>query len=332
MNLSTFRNQWMPVCRVKAVSTKPRRYLLLNMPLVIVRLNDKIVAFQDRCPHRGAPLSTGKIINGALQCSYHGWCFNDKGACIAIPGLLKKTNLADKGVLVYPTAIHHGLVFICLDIDENTLPPYDIPALVSKDYRYHFMQFEIQSDILNIIENTLDATHTHFIHAGLLRHDSKRQIISAHLKVDKFSAEVRYEGEQKQSGFISSFFEKSRQSSIGRFQFPLVAELEYYGDGELTAAFTFFMCPNTEAKHQVFAFISYRYHWFSDWLKVLFLLPFVKFALKQDLAILEKQDKNLACFEKTTFKSTELDILRPHIARILNNTSSPYQKTITLQV
>jgi phenylpropionate dioxygenase-like ring-hydroxylating dioxygenase large terminal subunit len=28
--------------------------------------------FEDRCPHRAAPLSQGRLERGALQCNYHG--------------------------------------------------------------------------------------------------------------------------------------------------------------------------------------------------------------------------------------------------------------------
>ena len=42
--------------------------------------------FDDRCPHRLAPLSEGRIDQwGRLQCVYHGWCFNGSGNCKFIP-------------------------------------------------------------------------------------------------------------------------------------------------------------------------------------------------------------------------------------------------------
>ena len=42
--------------------------------------------FDDRCPHRLAPLSDGRTDQwGRLQCAYHGWCFNGSGNCKFIP-------------------------------------------------------------------------------------------------------------------------------------------------------------------------------------------------------------------------------------------------------
>lgn len=332
MNISRLKQQWLPVSCVKKISSNPQRFILLGIPLVIYSLKDKIIALEDRCPHRGAPLSGGSLDGELLQCQYHGWRFNSSGECVAIPGLMSKAKLEDKKVRAYPAKIYLGLVFICLDQDETTLPLYSIPALKQDNYRSHFMQFAIEGEILNIIENTLDATHTHYIHAGLLRHDSKRQSVTATLKVNEASAQVCYEDEQKQSGWLSSLFESNRKSSIGRFHYPLIAELEYYGAEHLNAAFTFFLSPTTFNKHQVFLFISYRHNPFTSWAKKIFLLPFIKLAFRQDKAILKKQDDNIALFPATSFKSTELDLLRPHIERIFENKSSEYEKTIQLKI
>lgn len=332
MNLARLQQQWLPVCTDKEVTQKPQRFLLLGMPLVIYRVNEAIVVLQDKCPHRGAPLSAGQVKDGVLQCPYHGWRFNTHGQCINIPGLVKETTLADKVTPAYSSRVHLGLVFVCMQENETTLPLYDIPALANDNYRAHYMRLAIEGELLNIVENTLDATHTHFIHAKLLRQDSKRQAVSAHLKVTPHSAQVSYAGEAKQTGLVNALFEKSRQSSIGRFQFPLIAELEYYHPKGLTAAFSFFLSPITETTHRVFVFISYPQTGFISWLKKTVLLPFIRMALKQDLAILQKQANNLALFPETRFKSTELDLIRPHVERIFAGEAVDYEKQIKMML
>jgi phenylpropionate dioxygenase-like ring-hydroxylating dioxygenase large terminal subunit len=332
MSIERLKQQWIPISTVKKISSKPQRFMLFDLPLVLYRVKDKIIALQDRCPHRGIPLSAGKLHGEQLQCAYHGWRFNPSGECAAIPGLVGETNLSDKCVPAFPTQIYMGLVFVCLNKNEHTLPLYDIPAQREQQNRVHLMQFDIQGDILNIIENTLDATHTHYVHSGLIRQDSKRQTITAKLSVSELCAEVLYEEEQKQSGLLSSLFENNRKSSIGRFHFPLIAELEYHGKDSLNAAFTFFLSPSHNNEHRAFLLISYRYNWKTSWLKKLLLLPFIKMAVRQDLKILEKQDRNLQTFPDNSFKSTELDILRPHIERILENKAQTYNKMITLKV
>lgn len=332
MNLEALRHQWMPVCIEKKITKRPKRYLLLGEPLVMYRVNNTIVAFQDRCPHRGVPLSAGKLVGDTLQCHYHGWRFNTKGHCVEIPGLVKKAPLTNKCLKSYPIRIHYGLVFICMEPKDTTLPLYEIPALANPAYESHVMEFKIQGDILNVIENTLDATHTHYVHAGLLRRERKRQTIKAELTVTPISAQVLYKEEQKPSGIISSLFEKNREASLGRFHAPLLIELEYFAKDHITAAFTFFICPMTESNHHVFLLISYRKHRFTSWLKKILFYPFIQIAFKQDLRVLRLQDMNKLWFPDSGFKSTELDILRPHIERILLNRSTNYKKVITMRV
>ena len=59
---------------------------MLNERIVIYRKNDGgLVALQDRCCHRFAPLSLGRIENDDLRCMYHGLKFAPTGRCIEIP-------------------------------------------------------------------------------------------------------------------------------------------------------------------------------------------------------------------------------------------------------
>lgn len=333
MNLAYLKKQWLPISAVKEISHRPQRFLLLDSPLLIFRFNKQIFALQDRCPHRGVPLSLGKLHNGILQCAYHGWCFNTAGECIKIPGLTKKINFSNKNLPTYPTQIHLGMVFVCLEKSEETLPLYTTPFLLSKKYRSYLLTFKLNGNILNIIENVLDATHTNFIHGGLLRSYYKRQLVTAALEVNETTAKVTYENEIKQAGWVSTIFENKRKFSIGRFHLPIIAELEYHGYDDLTAAFTFFLSPiNSFNKEQkVFFLVTFRKTWIN-YIKNFFLKVLIALAIKQDKAILKEQEANCAYFPNTSFKSTELDILRPHIKSILDRKASNYQKKINLNL
>lgn len=55
--------------------------------VVLVRTARGWSAFEDRCPHAGAPLSAGLLRDGVIVCAWHGWRFDAAtGACPMFPG------------------------------------------------------------------------------------------------------------------------------------------------------------------------------------------------------------------------------------------------------
>jgi vanillate O-demethylase monooxygenase subunit len=87
--MNYLRNAW----TIAAWSTElePRKLLsrtLLDEPLVLYRdasLQPRALA--DRCPHRFAPLSMGRLCDdgATVQCPYHGLRFDGSGACVHNP-------------------------------------------------------------------------------------------------------------------------------------------------------------------------------------------------------------------------------------------------------
>jgi toluene monooxygenase system ferredoxin subunit len=62
--------------------------------LLVVRLEDRLCVYRDRCPHQGYPLSEGKLEQGVITCRLHEHRFdaasgsgvNPRGACLtALP-------------------------------------------------------------------------------------------------------------------------------------------------------------------------------------------------------------------------------------------------------
>jgi phenylpropionate dioxygenase-like ring-hydroxylating dioxygenase large terminal subunit len=72
-------------------------------------------AFEDRCPHRLAPLSEGRVNpeSGHLECAYHGWTFGPDGGCSGIPQAPDESRLMAQQsrracVQSYPTKVRPG--------------------------------------------------------------------------------------------------------------------------------------------------------------------------------------------------------------------------------
>jgi len=86
---------------------------ILKEPVVLYRKADgNVAALQDRCPHRFAPLSMGKVLNGdRLQCPYHGLEFDPSGACVLNPHGTK--NIPPRArVRSYPVTEKHKAIWI----------------------------------------------------------------------------------------------------------------------------------------------------------------------------------------------------------------------------
>ena len=58
---------------LKALGVRPLGRTICNERMVFFRGPEgKVAAVEDFCPHRGAPLSLGKVCDGKLVCGYHG--------------------------------------------------------------------------------------------------------------------------------------------------------------------------------------------------------------------------------------------------------------------
>lgn len=79
-------NDWHVVARADELSEgQILATRLLEEDIVVWRLNDQVLAWQDLCLHRGTRLSMGKVENNTLVCPYHGWSYNSVGRCVRIP-------------------------------------------------------------------------------------------------------------------------------------------------------------------------------------------------------------------------------------------------------
>ena len=79
---------WQIACRSRDLRRSPRAVTIGDRPLVLFRdAQGDAVALEDRCAHRNAPLSIGRVCKGRLQCRYHGWEYDSEGRAAHIPAL-----------------------------------------------------------------------------------------------------------------------------------------------------------------------------------------------------------------------------------------------------
>jgi len=93
-----------------------QRVMLLGEPVNIGRMKDGTAfALRDICPHRGVPLSAGRVMpEGAVECPYHGWRFRADGQCSLIPSLVGGEAIKAESIRVrsYPVREQDGLIWV----------------------------------------------------------------------------------------------------------------------------------------------------------------------------------------------------------------------------
>ena len=160
-----FRRFWYPVIPRQQLDSGPQPFELLGEPLVIwLDSKGEPAAVRDRCCHRTAKLSLGKVDQDRICCPYHGWEFDRSGACVHVPQLKAGCAIpANYRVDAYHCTERYGYVWVCLDE-----PIMDIPELPeANDPGYRLIQefYEPwQCAGLRVMENELDLAHPTFVH------------------------------------------------------------------------------------------------------------------------------------------------------------------------
>jgi phenylpropionate dioxygenase-like ring-hydroxylating dioxygenase large terminal subunit len=161
------RNQWYVVLNSKQVKKNPIGVTRLGEKMVFWRDdNGKVACAVDRCPHRGAQLSIGKVSNGNLQCPFHGFEFDSSGKCVLIPaeGRISQPPAA-MHLEQYPTYEAHDFIWIWWgDEPEDDLEQPLFFSNLDEDFAYGSAIDPWKTHYSRVIENQLDVAHLPFVH------------------------------------------------------------------------------------------------------------------------------------------------------------------------
>ncbi len=149
--------------------SSPAARTIINEPVVCYRKQDgTLVALEDRCAHRWAPLSLGRVEGDELRCMYHGIKFRPDGLCSEVPG---QDRIAKSlCVRAYPVVERHRLVWIWMG-DPTQADPRLIPDLSLGDRpAMHSYQgsLDYQAHYSLICDNLLDLSHLAYLHERTL--------------------------------------------------------------------------------------------------------------------------------------------------------------------
>ncbi len=166
---------WHPVAYINNLDiTQPNPFTLLGQDLVIWWDPQKSTwtVFEDRCPHRLARFSEGRITEeGLLECPYHGWTFSGSGQCQHIPQQVQgqAAEISSRAcVQSLPTAIRQELLFVYPGNPKNA-PQVTIPIIEPleegpEEWVCLNTFRDMPYDALTLLENVLDPSHLPYTH------------------------------------------------------------------------------------------------------------------------------------------------------------------------
>ena len=174
MRRSFVENTWYAAAwehEVAAADNKLAR-TICEVPLVFYKTTqDQYVALDNRCCHRGAPLSLGRVEGDCIRCMYHGLLYNPEGQVIQIPG--QEHISRNMKVRSYTVAAKGGMLWIWMGDPALADPAdiYDFPPLSDPDHWRGFKQgayLHYQANWMLIVDNLADFSHVAFVHTNTL--------------------------------------------------------------------------------------------------------------------------------------------------------------------
>lgn len=168
------RNAWYVVAWSEEVTQeKPLARDLLGDSLVMFRTPEGApVVMDNRCAHRGFPLSAGRTTERGIQCGYHGFEYDGSGSCVRVPGQWRIPPAGRQKT--YPVVEAHRWIWAWFGDPTmaETTPIPDTHWMDDPEWDRvtHTRLFKCSADLIH--DNLLDLTHESFLHTSTIGDDA----------------------------------------------------------------------------------------------------------------------------------------------------------------
>ncbi len=171
-----FTQSWFPIClseEVGAGAVVGRSFL--DGRVIVVRSEAGLASVMSAyCPHIGADLAVGTVVNDSVQCAFHHWQYDLSGKCV-------RTGAGDPPppaacLFKFPTEERYGLVWAF----NGTQPLFELPSFAVPDDQLVCKTIELMDMDLDpwvIMCNTPDVQHIKTVHGLVFDHPEPDQTI-----------------------------------------------------------------------------------------------------------------------------------------------------------
>ncbi len=299
-------------------SSRPIGRMIYDIPLVLYRLaSGEVTCIPDRCLHRAAKLSEGRMVAGGVACPYHGWVYGAQGRVIEIPSTRCTHSFQ---LSARPCFEQDGYVWVWMgdrppDLSQ-TKPPWRFPRQKGLGWVHYRQSFEFEGDVLALVQNFTDVPHSLYVHRGLFRRPRGIQVPMA-IKVESGHVECDYRQDADKIGFFSRAINPFGASMIHKdhFYMPNITHVEYWF-GQTSAMLITSQCtPVTKGKTVLFTEFLFRIGIMTPLLKPI-LKAYTAAVIKQDVRILAAQRDNIQRCGAAIFTSTTADKMHNEIEKL----------------
>ena len=313
---------WYVAAQSELIGRRPTELTFNSVPLVAFRDSaGKPAVLLDRCPHRNAPLSKGRLRGDRIQCHYHGWEFDRGGICRAVPGLSSQPEHTSRQVPSYACRDQQGWLWMYSEPGlEPPAPPAQIPCADDPSYLTIRQRVSMPGPVHAVAENALDVPHTAFVHAGLFRGPQRRSPIEVIVRSDAKQVEAEYVGEQRPKGLVGRLLAPrgGDVTHFDRFILPCLAQVEYRIGADSHIITTAALTPRGPKLTDLFATVAVRVPLPGLLLRHL-VKPVAMLIVRQDVDVLRQQTEQVELFGAEHFVSTEIDVMGLRIQKMLRD-------------
>lgn len=170
--MAFLKNTWYAAGWSSALGERLVSRTILNLPVLLYRdASGTALAIGNRCPHRFAPLDRGRLVDGTIECGYHGMRFDRTGACVLVPGEERAAH--NMRSPAYPVEERDGIVWIWLGerpADRAAIPDLS-DRLSSPRFAYVTGSMHVKANYELLADNLIDPSHGQFLHGAVLKRD-----------------------------------------------------------------------------------------------------------------------------------------------------------------
>jgi phthalate 4,5-dioxygenase oxygenase subunit len=160
------RRYWQPVALADEFDTsRPLKAVrVLGEDWVLFKDNNTYGLIERHCAHRGADLAYGRLEDGGLRCSFHGWLYDASGKCIDTPAEPAGSRLCEHIRLrAAPVVEKSGVLFAYLGAGEPPAFPHFDCFVAPSAYTFAFKGYW-DCNWLQALEVGIDPAHASWLH------------------------------------------------------------------------------------------------------------------------------------------------------------------------